>query len=693
MASQSFTSAESPTGKTLYDVAQTLEGPYAVGGSGDIYARRADEWEPVLQAGVTAQSKTLYGADVSDDGRHLWVCGGNGVVGRYDVVEEQLTDYSQPNGVTNGWNDIAVTGASGAERITVVNTSAQLVTATVSEDAVSWGPTTTPNGGAAIYGVDYHGAQSARFCDGGGNVYETTDGGDSWTNIGVDGVGKTFYDIASVGPDDATVVGGSGRFVEYDGSSWSESVIGSSTAYTVERDGVDGLAAGGSGYFYERSNGSWERSDSGVDFTAEGVAIDTGSDLIDAIVGGSGTVLERGDYAATPHTFTIESTSTATTEYAFDVYGLAQKASAANTADSVDSGCGCAEYTYDVLGTVAGTGDTDSYDYANDLAYFSVETGSADNIDLRIDGRSISIERISEMYWDRIRYSPTQKSLNALTDTGSELYAAGGGGHIVKRSHGSWSLVNDSGPTGGGNALYSADSTDAGGAVWVSGGSGALGRLDPSDDSLADHSAPTGSTSTLEAVAVTGTAGSETIHVANSSGELLTGTYSDGSVSWGSPIKPGGGNTLKSLSFVDASLGFACDTSSSVFKTTDGGSSWTKIGINGGGVSLYDVVATAADDVLVAGGSGFLFRYNGEVWTKLNAGGNTRTGVDRLGDRGALVGGNSVFSRTLEGWTDIAATQGGGLNDVILTDYNDVTGVAVGGGGTIVEQGFLADQY
>lgn len=91
-----WTVLESPTEETLQDAVQTSRGPFAVGGSGYALLRRNDGWDTVLERGPTTESNPLRGVGATDDGEHVWFAGGSGVVGRYDVENDQLTDHSAP---------------------------------------------------------------------------------------------------------------------------------------------------------------------------------------------------------------------------------------------------------------------------------------------------------------------------------------------------------------------------------------------------------------------------------------------------------------------------------------------------------------------------------------------------------------------------------------------------------------------
>ncbi|WP_227376642.1 hypothetical protein [Haladaptatus halobius] len=69
-SSNGWSVVESPTKKTLNGVVDTAEGPFAVGGGGDVLARRQSGWEKVVEFGPQARSRPLTGGDASLDFRY-----------------------------------------------------------------------------------------------------------------------------------------------------------------------------------------------------------------------------------------------------------------------------------------------------------------------------------------------------------------------------------------------------------------------------------------------------------------------------------------------------------------------------------------------------------------------------------------------------------------------------------------------
>jgi photosystem II stability/assembly factor-like uncharacterized protein len=593
-----WTVAETPTTKGLRAAVQTTEGPYAVGAGGDVVARRKDEWELVLDAGPVTASNPLTDAGVTADGRNVWFCGGSGVVAQYDVVDEQLTDYSAPKGKTSTWEAVAVTGDAGSETVHLVNGSGEHFRGTkTSEGGMDWGTAVKPGGGSSMKGIDFLDASTGYICDTNAKVYETTDGGDSWASIGIDGGSVGLYGVSAAAPDDIVVAAGGGTVFRYNGAVWTKLWAGENKLYSVDYAGEEswGLAVGSGGSLYGHSADGWEPRETPVTTSLYGVARDTTGSYPDVAVGGGGTVVERGPYTAPER-------------------------------------------------------DTDPQ--------------PAD--------------------WSEVA-SPTGKALNAATGSADGPFAVGGSGRVLARRSTGWEVVVKYGPTGQGNTLKAAGSSDDGQNVWFAGGSGAIGKYDVADERLTDYSAPNGKTSTWEAMGVAGSAGSETVYLVNGSGEVLVGTNDGGTMTWGTAVKPGGGSSAKGLDLIDASTGYVVDTNAKVYQTTDGGDTWSTIGVEGGTVGFYGVSAVSTDLISVAGGDGSLQRYNGAVWTKRAVADAALYGIDRTETAGAAVGSSGMaYGLTEEGWKEATTPTGNTLNDVVLGDGGP--DVAVGSSGTILER-------
>lgn len=663
-----------PAESGLTSTANSLFGPIAVGGDGVLISRTITGWETLLETGPTTESNPLNDAAVTDDGEHIWFAGGSGVIGQYDIVEHTLTDYSAPEGKTSTWEALDVVGDAGEEQVALANGSGEFLSGEKTEDGgMDWGTVSKPGAGTTITGVSFYETGSGFVCDTEGAVYETPDAGESWKAVGIDGDDTALQDIAAVATDDATAVGENGTIFEYGGIGWEEHDVSEEAVLAVFRDEQEGLAAGNVGFVYERTDeNEWERLETPAESGLRGVTLnDTEQEFPDVAVGAGPTAIERGEYAALPQSITLSNGVSATIEYRIEIEGEIE----ATDADAeIENGT--------VTGSLEG-GDTHEFAFDGRIVDFEVTRGPLPQLAVEVNEIEITPLRLADMEWQAAD-SPVQNVLNGVAATSAPI-AAGEGGVILRREDDSWFAIEDGGPTGNSSALLDAAATDDGEAGWVAGSSGVIGRYDVEADELEDFSAPMGMTSTWEAVAVGGDAGEERLVLANGSGEVLSGQYDGEAVEWGEAVKPGGGSSIGGATFLDESTVFVSDTNSMVYRSDDGGESWQSIGIDGASVALYDVAANDGDDVNATGGDGSVFRYNGAVWTKNDAGGESLFGIDRELDYGIAVGGNGMaLTRTLYGWQEDETPTDATLQDAVFTD--DFLEVAVGGNGTILER-------
>ncbi|HET7324118.1 MAG TPA: hypothetical protein VFJ06_07295 [Halococcus sp.] len=279
--------------------------------------------------------------------------------------------------------------------------------------------------------------------------------------------------------------------------------------------------------------------------------------------------------------------------------------------------------------------------------------------------------------------TPTEDSLLDIVSTRENAYAVGEAGVVLTRNASEWETVLGHGPTAESNTLRGVDATEDDSAIWFAGDSGVLGRYD--GERLTDHSAPEDQTSTWEDVAITGEAGAERIYLVNGSGELLRGEYG-GTVEWDDIEKPGSGSSMTTVVFADDETGYICDTNQGVYETTDGGENWGEIGIEDANTDFTDVAA-AREMVVVAGGDGSVFRYDGSVWTRLHAG-SALSAIDLTEEMGLAAGdGGAVYELTEESWESVETPVDADLQGIVIGSDEQVTpAVAVGTDGTVIER-------
>jgi len=284
-----WTSVESPTGNTLWDVEYTTEGAYAVGGGGVVLERTTEGWRKALDGGPTGNGNSLYGADVTDDGERLWFVGSSGAIGEYDVTTGNLEDHSAPMDVTNNFNDVSVTGEAGEANVYVAGDSGKMYFSFENGEGGSW-DYVTPGSGSNINAVDFYDDRKGHIVDGNTTVFSTEDGS-TWDKLGIEDADYNFYGVDSDGADDVWVSGGGGSVYHWDGTEWTRADTGDASLRDVEvTDGdSDGDTVGGGGALYAYDGEAWnaEETPTGQNLKAV-VRGDT-----DTAVGAGGTIIER----------------------------------------------------------------------------------------------------------------------------------------------------------------------------------------------------------------------------------------------------------------------------------------------------------------------------------------------------------------------------------------------------------------
>ena len=287
VASESdWTVAETPVDTSLHGVAYATNA-YAVGGGGTILERRDGGWQTVLQGGPTGNGNDLFGMDVTDDGKRLWVVGASGAIGEYDVTTGNLVDRSAPNDSTSNFNDVAVTCDAGETEVYVADDSGAIHYSFENGEEGTW-EYSTPGSGAGLEAIDFYSNRSGHAIDTDGDVFATDDGV-TYDTIGIEDADVTFYGLDSDAANDVIVSGGNGSVFDYNGSQWTTTTLGDADLFDIETAGDDGYAVGSDGAVFELSGGEWSRMTTPVGENLDAVARgDT-----DIVVGASGTVLER----------------------------------------------------------------------------------------------------------------------------------------------------------------------------------------------------------------------------------------------------------------------------------------------------------------------------------------------------------------------------------------------------------------
>lgn len=314
-AAGEWTEAESPVSKTLYGVSNTTRGPHAVGTAGNVLARRTDGWVKVVDVGPAARSNDLRTMGVTDDFKRIWFAGASGALGSYDVEEGLKYDHSAPNEMTSTWEGISVAGEQGSETVHVYNGSGEHVIGSYDEqNCMQWGEPNKPGGGSRVPAVDFREKETSvgHAVDTSSQVYESTDSGESWSNVGIPESQVGIYDVISYRDSDdnpfvyAAADDGLLYRMNCNCDTWTPLGLGSSRLSTVTHDMEDNLLAAGSGSsIHEKvDDDKWTSLESPVE-TDFNEAIygrtdypDSDQHSPDVIVGASGNIIERASDAS-----------------------------------------------------------------------------------------------------------------------------------------------------------------------------------------------------------------------------------------------------------------------------------------------------------------------------------------------------------------------------------------------------------
>jgi photosystem II stability/assembly factor-like uncharacterized protein len=287
--------------------------------------------------------------------------------------------------------------------------------------------------------------------------------------------------------------------------------------------------------------------------------------------------------------------------------------------------------------------------------------------------------------------TPTDEALYDVAMSRDGPYAVGANGTVLAHQAGSdgWDHVVEEGPTVQSNDLRGVDVPSDGRHVWFAGDSGVLAQYAVDSDRLTDYSAPNDITSNWVDIAITGSAGDESIYLVSGSGEILRGANRGGDIRWGSTVKPGSGSSMASVEFTDESenRGYLCDTNQTVYETTDGGESYAIIGIENANCTFTDIAIIDPEQIIVSGDDGTVSRYdtNSENWTTLSVDEHAITAIDgRNGDGLASSERGTIYEYTSNGWESVSHTtlMNATLHGIALG--TDASGVAVGDNGTVI---------
>ncbi|ELY48467.1 beta propeller repeat protein [Natronorubrum bangense] len=288
-----WNTTETPTDATLHDVTVTTSNDgYAVGDGGIVLSSDGDEWDAVLEDGPAAKGTDLRGVAATADGEAIWIAGDSGVLGRIDGKTGRHTNYTAPEDITDNWLGVAVGGSGGDERVLLITGSGAVVRGTYRAGTVDWAGPDKPGSGSSLCAIALADAAVGYCCDTNDAVFETTDGGESFERIGLEGVDGTLTDIATGGREDCAVSDDTGIVHRYDGSTWTPDRVVDGSLSGLARHVDRTVACAGDGSVLERRSpgAEWDRFD--TDTASSLLAVSLGPARAVA-VGEGGTVVEH----------------------------------------------------------------------------------------------------------------------------------------------------------------------------------------------------------------------------------------------------------------------------------------------------------------------------------------------------------------------------------------------------------------
>ncbi|WP_225741244.1 WD40/YVTN/BNR-like repeat-containing protein [Halorussus halophilus] len=286
-----WTTAETPTNSTLFDAVVTDAGAYAVGEAGVVLTDGGSEgWKVALADGPSASGRTLRGVDATDDGNAVWFAGDDGALGRLDTETGRHADHSAPADRTDSWADVAVAGQRGEETLLLVNSSGEVLRGQYLDGELALASPSKPGSGSSLVAAALVSETDGYCCDTNSGVFRTTDGGENFDEIGLDGSDGTLTALAAPERGECLVTDDGGVSHRYDGANWTPTRLGDESLWAVGVGDELRVACGDEGFVYERGEGDWERKLTTASETLRGVAV---GDERAVVVGENGTVVER----------------------------------------------------------------------------------------------------------------------------------------------------------------------------------------------------------------------------------------------------------------------------------------------------------------------------------------------------------------------------------------------------------------
>lgn len=286
-SSQPWKHVDVPFSSSLHDVTRFKKRVYVVGDSGTLLERANGEWSTLLDTGPSGNSNVLRSVGVSSDGKHVWFAGSSGTIGYFDVKAGEVTDLSNPEGESDQWNDMLVTGSAGSEVVRAADNNGEIVTLRLSKGAIESTNLVKPrSAGQSITGLATGKSGQLFAVNTTGKLF-TSASGQNWS--ATDLVDTNLVDVTvHEGLVYAIVSSGFGYTYDPSADEKGKFDVSISTTHSITA-GDSVVISGTNGMVADLVDGTWKTTETPASTDLYGVT--TGKS--DLAVGSSGTVVER----------------------------------------------------------------------------------------------------------------------------------------------------------------------------------------------------------------------------------------------------------------------------------------------------------------------------------------------------------------------------------------------------------------
>jgi hypothetical protein len=290
---RSWSVASARTTVDLRDVAAAGGTRYAVGDDGVVLAADGDGWRTRLANGPRTAGRDLAGVAIAGRGGGAWAVGASGTVARLDPESGRHVDHSEPAGDTNDLVAVAAAGGSESvdrEVVLVADGSGRVRRGEYRDGDLAWREPVTPGSGSSVADIALVDAARGWVVDTNQCVFETTDGGRSFHQVGVDDVDGTLTAVAATSAGTA-VAADDGVVHEHRDGAWTPTRAADGPLRSLAIDPEHWVAVGDGGLLTERRDANtWAPVPTRTTADLAGVSV---GDSLAVAVGENGTIIER----------------------------------------------------------------------------------------------------------------------------------------------------------------------------------------------------------------------------------------------------------------------------------------------------------------------------------------------------------------------------------------------------------------